>query len=416
MPDTPEGRPPEGRAEATDRAPDKPTDALTAIVSAIAAAKPTTPDTADPNVALAFSLGWQMAELSLPPSKLDAAEHVAGELRGLRTLDKDRRVEILVYQVRADLKRLQDPLERGGLTPIESLAGLSAGYRDKTARPGAVKRLHGELLAKLTAADFRLGKAYGLGVALANLCRVPATPGAIRDALTQPRVSAILRWLDDLATALPPHAGHSVAASLVQWHEWATLRQTDSEAKKPDEQQPADDDEKEEHTVRRWSRQGELWRALLSGEKRGSEMLEITDWLEAARTFEEHLRRTALKAVRSMPLAGAAAALFVLGIVLIAVLPSTRGTVAGLVTVLGALGLTWKGVGTSIGTLLARLEQPLFGAVTDDAITTAITLVRADVDRSESGQARRVRLAHRLPARRVDVPPERPGKPTPPDP
>jgi hypothetical protein len=48
--------------------------------------------------------------------------------------------------------------------------------------------------------------------------------------------------------------------------------------------------------------------------------------------------------------------------------------VGGVTSILAALGLTWKGVGGVLGQLAGKLEQPLWGAVLDDAIADAITL------------------------------------------
>ncbi len=71
------------------------------------------------------------------------------------------------------------------------------------------------------------------------------------------------------------------------------------------------------------------------------------------------------------------------------------GVVAGAAAVLSSIGLTWKGIGGSLGKLAGKLEQPLFGGATDDAITATITLLRTD---REDGSAKRRRLALELPA------------------
>src|SRR6185369_16795863 len=166
--------------------PGSPADALGAIASALAAARPTTPATADPNVALAFSLGWQMAELGLPPGAPDASGD--DEAPGLGGLEADQRLAILIAQVQAGLNRLREPLQRAGCTPIEVDAALRRGDADAS----AVRRLHAKILGELTAADFRLGKAFGLGAALAGLCRPPRMPAQIRGALSRPAVFSAL--------------------------------------------------------------------------------------------------------------------------------------------------------------------------------------------------------------------------------
>lgn len=72
--------------------------------------------------------------------------------------------------------------------------------------------------------------------------------------------------------------------------------------------------------------------------------------------------------------------------------------VPGATSILAGLGLTWKGLGSALGQLAGRLEQPLWGAVIDDAIADAITLLpdnnaerggRRDVARSLTAGPRR---------------------------
>ena len=69
---------------------------------------------------------------------------------------------------------------------------------------------------------------------------------------------------------------------------------------------------------------------------------------------------------------------------------SSSQLVAGATSVLAALGLTWKGLGGTIGQLAGRLEQPLWGAVLDDAIADAITLLPDN--KAEEGGRRQMAL------------------------
>ena len=83
-------------------------------------------------------------------------------------------------------------------------------------------------------------------------------------------------------------------------------------------------------------------------------------------------------------------ALFVVGVVLVVVTDSAAAIVAGAGTILASVGLTWRGAGRSVGGLAGKLEQPLWGAELDIAITEAITLLeREDPKRRDSARARR---------------------------
>ena len=171
--------------------------------------------------------------------------------------------------------------------------------------------VHVEILGHLTAADFRLGKAYGLGRALADTCRKPTDDASLRRQLDRYRVANLLGWLDDLNSALPPHAGHAVAASLRVWSEWAAR----------DGQPPL----AEQDVLKLLRRQGELWRGLLSGEKHGADMLDMKDWLEVAKGFQRRLRTAALSAIWRMPLLAVLILVLFVGGVLLMVFASDSG-------------------------------------------------------------------------------------------
>ena len=82
--------------------------------------------------------------------------------------------------------------------------------------------------------------------------------------------------------------------------------------------------------------------------------------------------------------------LFVGGIALLLITPKhAGGTAAGLSAVLAALGLTWKGVGGTLGVLAGKLEAPLWGAELDGAVTDAVTLVPAPPQKNRLGQMKK---------------------------
>jgi hypothetical protein len=121
-------------------------------------------------------------------------------------------------------------------------------------------------------------------------------------------------------------------------------------------------------------RQGDIWRALLSGEKRGDAMLELPDFLNAARRMPSE----ALQAMRIvwMPLA-VSALVAGGGVWLIASDDGTKkaafGAVAVAAGVIGAVGFTWQGPLGALRRLTTRIETPLWGAVLDREISEAIT-------------------------------------------
>lgn len=144
-------------------------------------------------------------------------------------------------------------------------------------------------------------------------------------------------------------------------------------------------------SVRALRREGEFWGALLSGEKQGADMLEISDYLDAARQLASQTATIVTGVVRPIPLlAGFIVALVVAGVVLV-FQGSSSQLVGGVTSILAALGLTWNAPRGALGQLAGKLEQPLWGAVLDDAIADAITLLPDN--KAETAGRRAVALA-----------------------
>jgi len=310
--------------------------------------------TGDPNVSLAFVLGWQLSELFRSELR-DRSQRRPGDLPGLDSLSNDERREISVNQVQGAIIRLQPAAQRAGLTlPMDELAAVKTALTswDERGKP-AVEALHLKLLTTLIAADFRLGKAYGLGRGLSDTCRKPGGADAVKQALEPLRVAKLLGWLDELSTALPPHAAHPVYTSLKQWRDWEA-------SERPDDAM--------------LMRQGELWRSLLSGEKKATEMLEVRNYLHAAGKVAGRMSSIFWRVVLHFWWLVLIVIALIAGSVLLLTSGGGSHIVAGAGTLIVAVGLSWKGVGGALEKLAGKLEQPLWGAVLDVAIADAITL------------------------------------------
>jgi hypothetical protein len=209
-----------------------------------------------------------------------------------------------------------------------------------------------------------------------NLTTRPEGGGSLATQLSGAAVAPLAADIDDLSSALAPHAGHSVRASLLEWQ------------KSADGPAAPESDE----TWLALARQGELWRALLAGEKSGLDMLEIEDYVDAAERLSKRMRTVVLRALMKFP----EVVILVLGLlavgiaVLVVFRDSAAAIVAGAGTILASVGLTWRGAGRSLGGLASKLEQPLWGAELDIAITQAITLLaREDPKHRDTARARR---------------------------
>jgi hypothetical protein len=345
------------------------TDAVIAFGDALVKAAEAKPaSTADPLVSAAFALGWHMSELYEKHRRATRGE--PPDLPSLSSLTEEHRIFVLVDQVTAGVAKLKEPIAHAGLPPIDFSEVERLG--EEPTESDVVLEAHERLLGELTAADFRLGKAYGLGRALADSCREPNDFDTLKAELKPQRIANLLRWLDDLATAFPPHAAHSVGKSLMKWRDFL-YPSNETRASRPRRLRKVAVIDPQE-AIKLLGRQGELWRGLLSGEKHGTDMLAIDDYLDAARAVASHAAAVLRGAVVRMPLL----ALLILALVGVGVWQLVEGSsshlVAGVISVLAAVGLTWKGIGGALGRLVGKLEQPLWGAVLDDAIADAITL------------------------------------------
>jgi len=340
----------------------QPVDALSTLFDAASRVARETPlDHPDPKVSAAFALGWQMAELYRPDRWHVERGVTVGALPALAGLNPPQRLQLLLDQIDAALAALRSAVTNAGLslpdlTPIRDLGE----HTEPGVRRAQILDFHVTLLAVLTAVDFRIGKAYGLGRALADTCRSPTTRHQLAEAFDEHRVVKLTNWLDDLSSALPPHAGHSVGVSLGRWRQWvAALPQTLPPG-----------------TLERLRRQGELWRALLSGEKSGADMLEIGNYLDAAgATFKRMEALLGRVLGRFWYVALLVVALYAGAIWLMLSVDNNASIVAGAAAILAGLGITWQGLGSSLGLMAGRLERPLWGAEVDAAIADAINLI-----------------------------------------
>jgi hypothetical protein len=170
-------------------------------------------------------------------------------------------------------------------------------------------------------------------------------------------------WLDDLNTVLPTHSGQAVADSLERWVRWGEAVELNTL-----------DPETVNEAGGVLHRCSQRWRALLSGEKQAKDVLEIGDYVSAARGALARAaaiaRSVAWRLKAPLTFAGA---LIAVGIWPIVRNNSTAQVLAGLGTVAGGLGITWRSAATSLGHLSLDLGKPLWGAEIDAAVGTRRT-------------------------------------------
>jgi hypothetical protein len=359
----------------------KPSDLASAFTDAlVSAVRAQETAAAEAHISAAVTLGWYVAALAHPGQPRLTAAAARGDLGPVAGITDAQVVDLCGSHATVAFAKLADLVTKTTLSlPKEQLEQCLAAA-DAAARRGAAADLDSKALAVLSATDMRLGKAYAVGRALLTLTSRPDPDATLKGHLTGPAVAPVVAAVDDLASALAPHAGHSVAASILEWRASIETRS------------PVAPEERETWLL--LARQGELWRALLSGEKSGTDMLEIDDYLDAAERLSRRMRKLAATVLRRFwLLAILIVALFGGGVALIVATDTDAAVVAGAGTILASLGLTWRGLGRSLGTLAAKLEQPLWGAELDTAITQAVTLLPREKGRDATERRRKVAVA-----------------------
>jgi hypothetical protein len=321
-------------------------------------------------VTTSLGLGWQMARLYAGQLSSNAGSELDEDLPGLSKLPAASLVELGLAQADAALGRLGAFL--GGGASLPTTENVRAEVDKDRPHPGAIRKaileLHIALLVDLTAADYRLGKAYGLGRSLADTGASTRGADAVRKQALEHRLEphralVLVGWLDDLKSVLPAHSGQAVADSLERWVRWG-------EAVDLSKLDPNGVNQ----TARVLHRCSQRWRAILSGEKAAKDVLETGDYLTAA---QRALARAGAIA-RSMawrlkvPLTGALALIGV-GIWLMLANHGTAQVLAGLGTVAGGLGITWHSAATSLGHVSLDLGKPLWGAEIDAVVGNRLT-------------------------------------------
>jgi len=333
-------------------------------------------DAAGQGVIAAFVLGWHLAELfhGNLPSSVRRRQASLEKLPGIGELDPLAQARLLLAQVQVDLQRVWRSIDvehrQPDPSPVQSL--LEAEDRAPGPLRAAMAALHGELLVALTAADFRLGKAYGLGRALAETALLPdAKDEKTFEKLFDPyRLATLLEWLADLKSVFPPHAAEAVRGSLVAWRDWSQAPVLLPRGRRVDWSSAAD----RESVTRALHRQGQLWRAVLSGEKDGVDLLSGDDYVRAADRLLGHLRRLLMGFLRRFWITTSVLVVLVVVITATLVFVHTASRVAVVVlTAAGAIGLTWKSAAAGLGTVLGHVQRPLWESELDTGAASAIT-------------------------------------------
>ncbi|MEW2430554.1 hypothetical protein AB0877_21315 [Micromonospora sp. NPDC047644] len=326
-------------------------------------------------IVTALRLGWWMADAyhhgqhaepsafaetrpAVPPAKLSNLTEMSAHRRMRMYLDG---VDVALAQI-ADLTRHTGPAPdtsaARALLPDPGQPDLA----DPVPLLLALDDLNVEVLRWAMAANHRVGLAYRLGRSVADTVRA----GDVTQLLRQfgGRQVQISRWLDELASVLPPYSAAVVRRSLAAW------------ASAVDRAGHGDPTEPTPATLSRALRgQGDLWRDVLTGGLHPRDLLDEEDYAVIARNLIIRDRRLVAQAARGIfwpvlvPLLLVLFAVVGVSAAAAAGSPTTRATVA-LVGLGAGLAAIWRSVSGPALSVAAEVNRPLL----DSELTARMAL------------------------------------------
>ncbi|MET8356742.1 hypothetical protein [Micromonospora sp. NPDC005171] len=326
-------------------------------------------------IVTALRLGWWMADAyhhgqhAEPRAFVEARPAVPpAKLSNLTEMSAHRRMRMYLDGVDVALAQIADLTRHTGPVPDTSAARAllpDLGQPDP-ADPVplllALDDLNVEVLRWAMAANHRVGLAYRLGRSVADTVRA----GDVTQLLRQfgGRQVQISRWLDELASVLPPYSAAVVRRSLATWAS-AVDRAGHGD---PTEPTPA-------ALSRALRGQGDLWRDVLTGGLHPRDLLDEEDYAVIARNLIIRDRRLVAQAARGIfwpvlvPLLLVLFAVVGVSAAAAAGSPTTRATVA-LVGLGAGLAAIWRSVSGPALAVAGEVNRPLL----DSELTARMAL------------------------------------------
>ena len=312
----------------------------------------------DPVVVAALALGWEMADLYAARWVDGPTPELPETLPGVRGLTPRQTVHATLLRIRTLIRQALGPsvADTIRLPSAQILGELPEG--DQPAWGQALYDLHVQISGALRAGGDAPLHAYDAGRALAEVCQNPKDLSELMDRLETGNVIPIQSRLADLATLLPAHSAAAVSATLEQWRRWTA----DARAR-----------ENINDVRAALTRQAELWRSLLSGDKDARQMID-PDTVVAASVRHASRLGTLIRGLAGayLPALGLAACATLL--LVYAILFHN-----GIATVVGALGavaatliVLRRVVSLTVGNTIDELRDGLWSAELDSAVAQSI--------------------------------------------
>jgi hypothetical protein len=125
------------------------------------------------------------------------------------------------------------------------------------------------------------------------------------------------------------------------------------------------------------SRQGALWRGILDGDKRCTDLLSPQDYLRAGERLARHNAKLVGRVLRTMPLLLLPLLLALIAVVVVLLnIPGSAiaRTATGIAAFAGTLSAAWRALRARVVPIAMQLEEPLWGGELDTATAQAVTV------------------------------------------
>ncbi|MGC4853263.1 hypothetical protein ACLQ24_07640 [Micromonospora sp. DT4] len=329
-------------------------------------------------VVTALRLGWWMADAYHQGQHAEPAPatpvHPPAKLSNLTEMSLPRRMRMYLDGVDVALAQISALTRHSRSLPDTSAARTRLPDLDRLPnleQPElidteplllALDDLNVDVLRWAMATNLRIGLAYRLGRSLADTVR----PGDAAQLLRRfdGRQIQISRWLDELASVLPPYSAAVVRRSLAAW----AVAVERAGRGDPAEPEPAE-------LSRELRNQGDLWRGVLTGGLHPRDLLDEEDYAVVARNLIIRDRRLVAQAARGIfwpvlvPLLAVLFALVGVSAAAAAGSPTTRAAVA-LLGLSAGLAAIWRSVSGPALAVAGEVNRPLL----DSELTVRMAL------------------------------------------
>ncbi|MGA4684190.1 hypothetical protein [Micromonospora sp. AB353] len=309
-------------------------------------------------VVTALRLGWSMADAYHHAQTADLTEDghrqvpAPPKLSNLTELAGRHRLSMYLDGVDVALAQIAPLTPLGRTVPSTAAARRITGAgADREPLLRALDDLNIDVLRWTMATNHRVGVAYRLGRSLADTVRRgDADQLAARFGGRHLQIS---RWLDELASVLPPYSAAVVRRSLAAWAT-AVGRATVGD---PGEAGLAE-------LARELRNQGDLWQDVLTGGLHPRDLLDEENWAVVARNVIIRDRKLVAQAARGIfwpvlaPLLLVLLAVVGVSAAAAAGSPTTRAAVA-LVGLGAGLTAIWRSISTPTLSVAAEVNRPL---------------------------------------------------------